>query len=64
MVMDCCLVRLSVKTKGVHYLSEGSSSNHLKDLEVFLVQAHLLYFGSEGFSWREKEEGLPSAKGL
>lgn len=38
------------------HLSEGSSSNHLQDLKVLLVQPHLLHFGGERFDCRQKEE--------
>lgn len=47
-----------IKNQTVRYLSERSSSNHLQDLKVFLVQAHLLHFGSEGFGCGEKETGF------
>lgn len=37
------------------HLSEGSSSNHLQDLKVLLVQPHLLHFGGERFGCRQKD---------
>lgn len=50
----CLLQRFECEIKIRCYLSKGSSSNHFKDLKVFLVQAHLLHCGCEGFGWRER----------
>lgn len=40
----------------VRYLSKGSSSNHLEDLEIFFVKAHLLHFGCKRFGCEEKKK--------
>lgn len=48
-----CVTRAGKKAS---HLSEGSSSNHLQDLKVLLVQPHLLHFGGERFGCRQKDE--------
>lgn len=57
-VKDCCVVKS--RNQKVCYLSEGSSSDHLEDLEVFLMQAHLLHFGGERFGCGEKDKVVVS----